>query len=676
MAASADPATRVAELRADIARYDDLYYRQARPEVDDTTYDELKRELADLEARYPELAAQDSPTARVGDDRTEGFVKRRHRVPMLSLDNTYSETELREFDQRLRRLLQIDAPHYLIEPKVDGVAISLTYERGKFVRAVTRGNGEEGDDVTRNVREAIPALPEQLAGEGPEPPEWIEIRGEIYMLLEEFERINARRAERGEALYANPRNLTSGTLKQLEGVGDRRLELVAYGFGGAEPQPFERLSEVHAALRGWGLPMQAWIGEAEGVDAAIAKIYELDGLRGGFAYGTDGAVVKLDSLAQQQVAGYTSKAPRWAIAYKFEAERAVTKLKDIRVQVGRTGTLTPVADLEPVQLAGTTVSRATLHNEDEIRRKDIRPGDLVIVQKAGEIIPQVLGVDPSTERSEHSQPFDFGAYLKELGYDAERVEGQAAWRVRPGTHADMRYRQLQHFASRGAMDIEHCGEAVVKQLIDRDLVKTPADLYRLTVDDVERLEGFARKSAENLVGAVEASKANPLWRLIHGVGIPHVGARTARLLAGEFGSLAALREADVEQLDAIDGVGEIMAQAIIEWFREPGNAELVDDLAAQGVNTEALSEELKAAASEQGEGEGALSGKTLVLTGTLPNLTRDEAAAIIRLAGGKVATSVSKKTNYVVAGDKAGSKRTKAEKLGVTVVDEAFLREL
>lgn len=658
----------MAALRTEIARHNERYYREARPEISDLEYDALARELAALEAAHPELAQVDSPVRQVGDDRTEGFAKVRHLVRMGSLDNTYNAAELREFDRRLRKLLGRDHLPYLVEPKVDGLAVSLTYEAGRIVRAVTRGNGEQGDDVTANVREAIPALPLELASSGPQAPDLLEIRGEIYMTLAEFTRLNEQRRVAGLELFANPRNLASGTLKQLEGVGGRRLEIVVYGLGACQPECFDQLSEFHEALRRWGLPMQAWTRRVQGIEAAWEAIEELDGLRESFPYATDGAVLKLDPLAWQAEAGTTSKAPRWAIAYKFAAAQATTRLRAISVQVGRTGTLTPVAELEPVQLAGTTVSRATLHNEDEIRRKDIRPGDTVRVQKAGEIIPQVLGVVLEA-RPANSQPFDFPQFLQELGFEAERVPGQAAWRLVAQDSPEQRRRQLQHFTSRNALDITHLGEAVVAQLLEHGLVQTPADLYALRPEQLLALDKFGEKSAQNLVAAITASKRQPLWRLIHALGIPHVGAQSAKLLAGEFGSLDALSAAEPEAIEAIDGIGPIMAEAIHAFFRIPEQEQLVQRLREAGLNFV----EETAKASDAPVGDGPLAGKTFVLTGTLPSLSRPQATAIIEGLGGKVASSVSKNTFAVVAGEKAGSKLAKAEQLGVAIWSEAEL---
>lgn len=657
---------KIESLRAEIARHDELYYRNSDQEISDQEYDKLKRELADLEAANPELilAPENTPTARVGDDRVEGFVKYKHLQGMLSLDNTYSDDELRDFDTRLKKIFpdEITLP-YLVEPKIDGVAVSLTYENGKFVRAVTRGNGTEGDEITNNLR-GLPDIPEKLAGS--HHPKLIEIRGEIYMTDEEFARINQEREDLGLELFKNPRNLTSGTVKQLGGISGRNLHIVLYGIGHCEPLTFKTQTDIHNAIRDWGLRTQEKVWHVEGIEAAWSAIEELDELRHSFEYATDGAVVKLDNLDWQKEAGFTSKAPRWAIAYKFAAEQAETILKAISVQIGRTGAVTPVAELEPVELAGTTVSRATLHNEDEISRKDIRPGDTVVVQKAGEIIPQVLRSIPEN-RPADSQPFDFAAFLKEQGIEAERVEGQAAWRITGQDNPVQIRRRITHFSSKACIDIENLGEAVVDQLVSRALIKDPADLYQLSFDDVLPLEKFAEKSAQNLIDALERSKKQPLWRLIHGLGIPHVGAQASKDIAGHYGSLEKLASVSIEELTAIDGIGGIMAESISDWFTNEINATLVQRLTDYGLNV--VEEVTKPK-------DGPLQGKTVVLTGTLPSLTRGEATAMIEAAGGRSSSSVSKKTDYVLAGESAGSKLEKAQKLGVTVLSEEAFREL
>lgn len=668
--ADKDTRQRVEWLRKEIARHNELYYKETQEggftEISDQDYDRLKRELADFEVRHPELATADSPTQKVGDDRLEAFESYRHLQPMLSLDNTYNQEELFDFEARLKRIFDDDSLDYTVEPKIDGVAVSLTYENGEFVRAVTRGNGVEGDIITANARR-IESLPLQLKGGNH--PDTIEIRGEIYMTIEEFNRINREREQEGLPLFANPRNFAAGTVKLLDQkvAAQRKLEIVLYGLGYCDPFPFTRQSEFQQTLKDWGVPTVEKYWHATGIEEAWKHIEELDRLRHDFAYATDGAVIKLDEIAKQQEAGFTSKAPRWAISYKFAAEQAETRLNKISIQVGRTGALTPVAELEPVQLAGTTVSRATLHNADEIARKDIREGDTVVVEKAGEIIPAVVRV-VEDKRPADSKPFDFAARLEELGIEGHRVEGEAAWRVVDENNPVQIRRRIQHFASRTAMDIEGLGVAVVDQLVSRELIKDIADLYTLKVEDLIDLEKFAQKSSENLINALEASKQAELWRLLHGLGIPHVGATAAKDLARHFKSLHALMDASEEDLVAIDGVGSIMAASIRAYFDQETHRDLVDRLIAHGLNTEV--EDSGEPATTQ------LEGKTFVLTGTLPNMTRDEAKALIEGAGGKVTSSVSKKTDYLLAGESAGSKYTKAEKLGVPIISEDDLKAL
>jgi len=671
---SSEAQQRITTLRSEVAYHDTRYYRQARPEIGDVEYDRLKRELADLEARFPaaaRAAGQETPTKRIGDDRAEGFATVRHRQPMQSLDNTYSEAELREFHARLVRLLGREDLSYVVEPKIDGLAVSLTYEKGKFVRAVTRGNGVEGDDVTANAL-TIRSLPRELKATAQAPvPQLIEIRGEIYMTLAEFQRINAARDEEGEERYANPRNLAAGTVKLLDPreVAERRLELVLYGIGACEPAQAggDTQSGYHSRMRAWGLPTVEKFWKARGIDEAWAAIGELDRIRQGFAYATDGAVVKLDSLALQREAGSTSKAPRWAMAYKFAAERAETKLLSISVQVGRTGVLTPVAELEPVLLAGSTVSRATLHNRDEIIRKDIRVGDFVFVEKAGEVIPAVVAVN-TARRTPECVEFRFPSKCPSCGSTVVQAEGEVALRC-PNYDCPVQVRRrVRHFASKACVDIDGLGEAMVDILVEKGWVRSVSDIYRLRRDDLLSLGKSVEKSTDNLLAAVEASKGAELWRFIHGLGIPHVGAAAAKDLASRFMSLEALSESKLEDYigtgkeSLIAGIGRTMADAIIDHFNQPMNRTLVRDLIRAGVSPKAP--------AVAAPGKGPFVGMTFVLTGTLPSMTRDEASARIEAAGGKVASSVSKKTTYVLAGSDAGSKLEKARALGVAVIGE------
>ena len=664
MAKTADE-KRIESLRVEIARFDEHYYREAQPEVSDSEYDELKRELEGLEKQYPELSSADSPTNTVGDDTRDGFESYQHRLPMKSLDNTYSKDEFFAFVERVEKGLELEGIAFVVEPKIDGVAVSVTYEDGKLVRAVTRGNGTEGDDITANVL-FIEELPRELKGKNL--PETIEIRGEIYMRNDEFDRINAERNAAGLEEFANPRNLVAGTVKMLDRdeVAKRSLNVILYGLGFCEPQIVAAQSEFHARLAEWGFPVGERFWKISGADEAWAGIEELDSIREALPYPTDGAVIKTDSLEHQDLLGATSKAPRWAIAFKFAAEQSETILEDITIQVGRTGVLTPVAELKPTKLAGTTVSRATLHNQEEMERKDVRVGDSVIVEKAGEIIPAVVRV-LIEKRPENSLPFVFPSACPSCEAPTQKLEGEVALRcVNPECPAQVRGR-LEHFASRQCMDIEGLGEAVVDQLVERSLVSTLSDVYRLTFEQLLELEKFAEKSARNLVDAIDRSKRVDLWRLLHGLGIPQVGVSAAKDLAKAFGGMAELRSADLERLIEIDGIGEKTAQGIVTFFENPQNASNLDEL--YGLGMDPVAPEVPSGA------EAIFDGMTFVITGTLPTMKRDEAKTLIESKGGKVAGSVSKKTTYLLAGESAGSKITKAEKLGVEVLSEADLLE-
>lgn len=690
MASNSELNDQIATLRAEVERHEHLYRVLNRPEISDLEFDRLLRQLQELESKLaPEGQTEklpSSPTMVVGDDRTSGFDTYRHKLPMMSLDNTYDQAELEEWYQRLKKSLShtqddedraqgslFSQEHdLLVEPKIDGLAISLTYENGQLTRAVTRGNGVEGDDVTENVR-TIKELPHSLRN-SPISPMLIEVRGEIFMTFEEFARINAERREQGEPEFMNPRNLAAGTLKQLDArlVAKRELKVIVYSIGACEGWQPKQQSEIVEAFRNWGLPTarEHWV--ANGIDNAWKRIEQFDQERAEYPYPTDGVVLKLNDIDGQKAIGATSKAPRWAIAYKFAAEQAQTRLLSITLQIGRTGALTPVANLEPVVLAGTTVSRATLHNEDEIQRKDVREGDTVIVEKAGEIIPAVVGVVEAM-RPEGSQPFDFRGRIESLGLDAERVPGQAAWRLRSFDNIVVSHRRITHFASRNAMDIDGLGPEIVTQLLESNLVKNVGDLYSLNVEQLLPLERFARKSAENLVNAIQESKSNDLWRLIHGLGINHVGAEASKLLAFEFLDLDRVMEAETEALAGVHGIGKVMAEAIRQWFNSPPNRELIERLRGSGLNFRNLASNR----SPLDGSEQKFAGQTFVLTGTLPSLTRDEASDRITRAGGKVTSSVSKKTDFVLAGEKAGSKLAKAHSLGVKVISESeFLKML
>ena len=665
----------IQHLRRLIARHEELYRLKNAPEISDFEFDELVTRLGKLEGKYQEHAG---PELGIGDDRSEGFQQRDHREPMLSLDNTYDESDFRAFGERLQKALGTNDVDFVVEPKVDGVALSITYEKGRFVRAVTRGNGNRGDDVTHNIA-LIQSLPRELAGA----PALLEIRGEVYMELAEFHRLNAEREAEGEALYANPRNLAAGTVKLLDQVEarKRRLSVICYGLGACEPQAFASLSDFKRRLKDWGFPTRNDIPVQRGIEAAWKAVQQLDLLRRDLPFPTDGAVVKVDRLAEQQKAGRTSKFPHWAVAFKFPPDQAETILRSISMQVGRTGAITPVAELDPVLLAGSTVARATLHNADEIARKDIREGDTVRIQKAGEIIPQVLSVVVA-KRPADSQPFNFEARLKELGLDAVRVGDEAAYKLRAPSR-DMKIRRLVHFASKQCLDIDGLGDAVAEQLIDLGLVDAPVDAFKLNRGEWMMLEGFKEKSVDNMQAGLVQAKQRELWRAIHALGIPNVGMQTAKDLARHFKSMDVLEAVKREQLltflrfnkntgepvyeSVISGVGVEVSESILSFFSDPNHRDWVQAMRVAGLNlVEAAS---RAAVS-------GITDKTFVLTGTLPSLGRDEARDMIEKAGGKVSGSVSKKTDYVVAGEEAGSKLTKAQELGVTILDEAGLRAL
>ena len=663
----------IQHLRRLIARHEELYRLKNAPEISDFEFDELATRLRKLEGKYQEHAG---PELGIGDDRSEGFQQRDHREPMLSLDNTYDEGDFRAFGERLQKALGTNDVDFVVEPKVDGVALSITYEKGRFVRAVTRGNGNRGDDVTHNIA-LIQSLPRELS----DAPDLLEIRGEVYMELAEFQRLNAEREAEGEALYANPRNLAAGTVKLLDQVEarKRRLSVLCYGLGACEPQAFASLSDFKRRLKDWSFPTRNDIPVQRGIEAAWKAVQQLDLLRRDLPFPTDGAVVKVDRLAEQQKAGRTSKFPHWAVAFKFPPDQAETTLRAISMQVGRTGAITPVAELDPVLLAGSTVARATLHNADEIARTDIREGDTVRIQKAGEIIPQVLSV-VLAKRPADSQPFNFEARLKELGLDAVRVGDEAAYKLRAPSR-DMKIRRLVHFACKQCLDIDGLGDAVAEQLIDLGLVDAPVDAFKLNRGEWMMLEGFKEKSVDNMLAGLEQAKQRELWRAIHALGIPNVGMQTAKDLARHFKSMDALEAAKPSDLlhtkvgkkggvsyeSVISGVGVEVSESILSFFSDPNHRDWVQAMRTAGLNL------VEAASTTAVTG---IAGKTFVLTGTLPSLGRDEARDLIEKAGGKVSGSVSKKTDYVVAGEEAGSKLTKAQELGVTILDEAGLRAL
>jgi len=650
------------KLRAEIERHNRLYYVEAAPEISDREYDALLHRLETIEKQHPELATPDSPTRRVGGEPLKGFENVRHTMPMISLANTYNKEELVEFDGRVRKLLG-DTPYsYVLEPKIDGVAISLRYEHGILVRAVTRGDGTTGDDVTANVR-TIKSIPLRLTNN---PPDELEVRGEVYMTRKGFATLNEERQEAGLEPFANPRNACAGSLKQLDPriVASRPLDALFYGIGECSTK-FPTHEEMLSSFTHYGLRITPKHWSCPEISEVLEKLDVLQNMRHEFPFEMDGGVIKINQRNLYEPLGSTAKSPRWAVAYKYEPEQAETLLKEITIQIGRTGVLTPVAELEPVQLAGTVVKRATLHNEDEIKRKDIRIGDRVIVEKAGEIIPAVVRV-VTERRTGNEKPFDMQAACKALGINPVKNEGEVAWRIDDLHHPAMLKRWLTYFASRNGMDIEGLGESIVEQIVDAELVKTPADLYDLKKSQLLGLEGFKEKKAQNLIDGIEASKSRPFDRIIFALGIRHVGSGSARVLAQSFSDIRKLMAADVETLEEIRDIGPVVGKSICDFFECPENWKLIERLQAAGVNFEQAA---KAASNE-------FAGLTFVLTGTMESLSRDEAGEQIRARGGSVTSSVSKNTSYVVAGDKAGSKLTKAEELGVKVLDEAAFLKL
>jgi DNA ligase (NAD+) len=639
-----------------------LYYEKAHPLVSDREYDNMVRRLEELETQFPGLARPDSPTQRVGGKPLKGFKNVRHTVPMISLANTYNKEELIEFDSRVKKLLGNRLYSYVVEPKIDGVAISLRYEHGTLVRAVTRGDGTTGDDVTANIR-TIRSIPLRLSCAFPS---ILEVRGEVYMTRTGFAALNEERQEAGLDTFANPRNACAGSLKQLDPriVARRPLDAVFYGLGECS-ETFETHEQMLSSFTDYGLRITPEFWSCTQISGVLTQLDTLQSMRHNFAFEMDGAVIKINQRDLYDILGSTAKSPRWAVAYKYEPEQAETTLKEITIQIGRTGVLTPVAELEPVLLAGTTVKRATLHNEDEIRRKDIRIGDRVIVEKAGEIIPAIVRV-VTEKRTGGEVEFDMKAACEALGVHPVKREGEVAWRIDDLHHPAMLKRWLTHFASRNAMDIDGLGESIVEVLVDQGLVKSPADLYRLKKTELLGLEGFKEKKAQNLIEGIEVSKNRPFDRVLFALGIRHVGTGAARILAEQFPTLEKLMTAGVQTLEEIRDIGPVVAKSIAGFFRQPDNRTLIEQLQAAGVRFEQ--------AAKSGSDEFA--GLTFVLTGTMESLTRDEAGDAVRVRGGSVSSSVSKNTDYVVAGEKAGSKLKKAEQLGVKVLDEAAFLEM
>ena len=659
---SPSPSQRYARLLEEVRRHDRLYYVEAQPEISDAAYDRLYRELVDLEKAHPELMDENSPTRKVGGTPLDSFRTVAHAVPMQSLNNTYSEDELEEFLARVEKNLHGQTAEFAIEPKVDGVAVSVRYEKGRLVQGLTRGDGEKGDDITENLK-TIRTLPLSVPGL----PAVIEFRGEVYLPQAAFDSMNRAREKQGEALFANPRNAAAGTLKLLDSreVAQRPLAVVFYGLGETSGSKLTNQIDLHQQILAWGLPGHSWFRHVQGSREVLQAVRELDQARTKFPFATDGAVIKVNRFDQQQVLGSTDKAPRWAIAYKYAPEQAETRLHDITFQVGRTGVITPVAELEPVQLSGTTVSRATLHNFEEIARKDIRVGDWVSVEKAGEIIPAVISVNLK-KRPKNSRPIPIPTHCPVC--QSPLIKEEVFLRCCSRDCIGQLKRRLQHFAHRGAMDMEGMGEAMVGQLIDAGLVQHLEQIYDLTQEELEKLERMGEKSAANLVEGIAASKKRPLGRLIFALGIPQVGAVLSEALARHFHSLEALSKANVPDLVQVKDVGEKVAEEIVAFFEEASTRRLLEALKKAGLNFHALPGELEVRG-------GVFSGKKFVITGTLSQ-PREEFIRRIQSQGGSVAGSVSAKTDFVLAGEEAGSKMEKARSLGVRVISEKEFEKL
>ena len=662
----ADAAQRITELREQIHHHDYLYYVEARPEVSDAEYDALMRELRDLEASFPDLVTADSPTQRVAGAPTDVFKSVEHHDAMLSLDNATSPDDLGEFEARTGRALPGTTFGYVCEPKIDGLGVALLYERGRFVRGATRGDGRVGEDITPNLR-TIRSIPMVLRG-ALAAAAVVEVRGEVFMPREEFAKLNRTLEEAGTPTFANPRNAAAGAVRQKDpAVTARRpLDIFLYHVSRAAALGFSSHWDALEALRAAGFKTNPRAERCQNLDAVIAACERLERDRDTLGYDADGMVVKIESLEHQRRLGSTTHHPRWAIAFKFAARQATTMIEAIEVNVGKTGTLTPTAKLTPVELAGVTIRNVSLHNEDEIRRKDIRVGDTVLVERAGDVIPYVVQV-VLAKRPPDSQPFTFPSACPACGGFAFRPAGEAYWRCTNTACPAQLKERLRHFGSRRAMDIEHLGDSTIEQLVDTGQVKDFADLYQLTAEKVSELDRFAEKSAENLIQAITASRERGLARLLNALGIRLVGERVAQLLAARFGSLERLAEVSEAELAEAHGIGDEIARSVVAFFKDPTNRRLIDNLKRAGVVTHSPMAPV---------GPKPLAGKTVVMTGSLPTLSREAARELVEGHGGRVASSVSKKTDYVVVGEAPGSKADDARRLGVTILDEAGLLAL
>ena len=657
---------KISELRKIIEYHNQRYYQQDAPEISDAEYDRFMRELQNLEAQFPDDELASSPTQRVGAAPLAKFASFTHPSPMLSLANAFSEEEIIDFDSRLKRLASIDNISYVTEPKLDGLAVNLIYEKGVFTKGATRGDGTVGEDVTQNLK-TISSLPLRMKKSEQAPiPSFVEIRGEVYMEKYPFEKLNRRRMEEGEEPFANPRNAAAGSLRQLDSkiTAHRPLNIFLYGIGNVQGISFTTHWEVLRALSSWGFPVNKLIEQAHDINTCIRYFERITSLRDTLPYDIDGVVIKVDSLALQNRLGNISRNPRWALACKFPAQQETTIVKDIIVQVGRMGTLTPVAVMEPVNVGGVMVSRATLHNEDEVIKKDIRVGDTVIIQRAGDVIPEVVKVIPE-KRTGKETKFKMPVKCPECGSEIVRFEGEVAHRcVNISCPAQLK-EHIRHFASRGAMDIEGLGEKLSAQLFDAKFISDPADLYFLTKDKLLGLDRQAEKSAQNLIDSIARSKNPPLDKFIYALGIRHVGERTAKLLAERFGSIENLMAAKIEDLTAVNEIGTEIAASIVEFFHESKNKAVMKKFAKAGVVPQKKEISLNAP----------LAGKSFVFTGALANLERNDAKDIVENLGGTVQSGVTKKTTYVVAGADPGSKLDKAKSAGIKIISEAeFLK--
>ncbi|MBJ7304064.1 MAG: NAD-dependent DNA ligase LigA [Gemmataceae bacterium] len=662
----ADHVKRASWLCEEIEKHNRLYYQEAKPEISDKEYDKLLKELVDLEKKHPELANANSPTQRVGGAPIDGFVTLKHRLPMLSIDNTYSPSELKEFDKKVCKALGKEKPSYIVELKIDGVAISLIYENGILTAGVTRGDGEKGDDVTQNLK-TVGGVPLKLNTK--KPPALLEVRGEVYMARANFARINEQRVKEGLDKFANPRNSAAGSLKLLDPklCAGRKLSLFAYAIGAMEGIAVQSQSETLKLLHDFGFPVNPNATKFNSIDDVIAHCDSWNEKRHDLPYDTDGMVIKVNDLSQREKLGMTTKSPRWVVAYKFAAEQALTRLLKIELQIGRQGTLTPVAHLEPVHLAGSTVARASLHNDDYLKTKDIRVGDMVVVEKAGEIIPYIVRSEP-TLRTGKEKPFVFPKVCPVCGADVVKDAKGAFYRCTGTDCVAQLKRRVRSYAARSAMDIENLGEEIVEQLVDTGLVKTLADIYKLGLNQLANLERMGEQSSRNLLDGIAASKSRGLARLLTGLGLKHVGENVADVLARKFISMKAFAKANEEELAAIEGIGPERAASIRGWFANKTNQDLIESLEKAGIK---MDESVATVAASS-----ALAGKSIVVTGTLVKYGREEIERRLRDIGAKASGSVSKKTDYLLAGEKAGSKLEKARELGVRIITEEEFEKL